>query len=74
MSYVAGTSDETPAAVSLTADGIEFSTTAEGDGTVPWELGCIEGVTTYYADASHGDLPAHERSFAGICRASYSCL
>jgi tetratricopeptide (TPR) repeat protein len=65
MIYVAGTSDETPSAVSVTSEGIEFSTTPDGDGTVPWELGRIEGVTTYFADASHGDLPAHERSFVG---------
>jgi tetratricopeptide (TPR) repeat protein len=65
MIYVAGCSDATPSGVELTEDGIEFRETSEGDGTVPWALGRIDGVTTYYVDASHGDLPAHVKSFRG---------
>lgn len=42
---------------------IEFSATRRGDGTVPWDLGRLEGVKTWYADAEHGSLLANSDIF-----------
>ena len=48
-----------------------YSTTLEGDGTVPHQLGFLEQngrrIPTYFADASHGDLP-NDASVIGATR------
>ena len=33
-----------------------YKVSREGDGRVPYELGLLEGVQTYYVEVSHGDL------------------
>ena len=45
---------------------IKFDYTRQGDGTVPWVLGQLDGVETYYVDAEHGQLPNYPPAFAGL--------
>ena len=59
MVYIAGKASSTP----VDFDG-DFDETHEGDGTVPWERGQLPGVTMYYTDADHGNLPRHKDAFA----------
>jgi tetratricopeptide (TPR) repeat protein len=65
MVYVAGQAPETPVAMALREGKVMFQMSSCGDGTVPWELGILPNVDTYYVDSEHGDLAKHERSFAG---------
>jgi pimeloyl-ACP methyl ester carboxylesterase len=53
MVYIAGCNRVTP--VNLTPDGYAWSTA--GDGTVPHNLGLLEGVPTYFVDEEHMKLP-----------------
>ncbi len=65
LAYVAGRSPHpTPAELRFDA-GNKFSIagTRQGDGRVTWSSGQLPGVTTWFADAAHGDLPRHEKSF-----------
>lgn len=61
--YVAGHSP-TPIAVRAVKGQVEIGWTEEGDGRVPWRTGIPGGVPVWYTDASHGDLPRHEKAFA----------
>lgn len=70
--YVAGCADVTLASMYLdetAADAgarIKFLATTRGDGKVTWDSGIPKDVPTWYMDAEHGDLPAHEESFDAI--------
>lgn len=66
MRYVAGTAAETLTGVRLDGDQLVYQATAAGDGIVPHRLGPLEDVSTWYADAAHGDLANHRPAFAGI--------
>lgn len=65
MIYVAGYKPKTPVSVNFTRDQASFEDGGEGDGTVPWSLGLIEGVKTFYTRTDHGDLPRDVKSFGG---------
>ncbi|HET7544888.1 MAG TPA: CHAT domain-containing protein [Polyangiaceae bacterium] len=65
MVYVAGFAPSTPIAARFTRDDASFDKAPLGDGTVPWALGLIPNVRTYYTAAEHGNLPRHEPAFAG---------
>lgn len=56
MFYVAGTAAYTPS-IAREADGaLKFTGTREGDSTVTWASGRLEGVKMFYAQAEHADL------------------
>lgn len=62
--YVAGFVDpdaRDATVVDISDDGSYL--TGPGDGTVSYESGLIDGVTTYYANARHGDLPKYKKAF-----------
>ncbi len=55
--YVAGYNRATPYRVRIDKPGaFSFQETRDGDGRVPHELGLLDGVATYWVDATHGDL------------------
>jgi len=64
---VAGTGEETVTAVRLEADDFRYRSTHAGDGTVPLELACLEGVATRFARVAHGDLPQHDAVITAVC-------
>ena len=67
MIYVAGAAPATPSGVEFTPAGAAtWATTAQGDGTVPYALGRLAGVPTYYMEALHGDLANHPPAFEAI--------
>ena len=66
MIYVAGQAKETPAELKQVNGEAKFYYTHRGDGAVPWDLGLLPGVDTYYVDAEHGDIPSHVPSFEGF--------
>ncbi|MBC7791645.1 MAG: CHAT domain-containing protein [Anaerolineae bacterium] len=43
-----------------------FEVTLDGDGRVPHALGKLKGVTTYYVDELHGDLPSNQQVLAAL--------
>jgi len=58
MSYIAGVGFDTPTALKVLENGeFDFDLTPDGDGTVSHALGLLEGITTYYVEEAHGDLP-----------------
>ncbi|HMZ20432.1 MAG TPA: CHAT domain-containing protein, partial [Blastocatellia bacterium] len=63
MIYVAGTSASTPFKLEAAGNGVNFIGTTEGDGRVTYEMGKLDGVKTWFANAEHGDLAAHRDSF-----------
>lgn len=73
MIYVAGCAPETISDVVLAGDRnifigarpkVTFKATWQGDGTVPWALGRLPGVTTWYvADTAHDALPKASAAF-----------
>lgn len=70
--YVAGCADVTLTGMYLDEnarepdDKIRFLATTRGDGRVSWDSGIPKDVPTWYMDAEHGDLPAHEEAFDAI--------
>ncbi|MEM9808628.1 MAG: hypothetical protein AAF959_25500, partial [Cyanobacteria bacterium P01_D01_bin.56] len=54
MVYVAGHAHRTPAALRIIDGEARFFDTPHGDGAVPWRLGLLKDVTTYYVEADHG--------------------
>lgn len=72
MVYVAGCQDETVVGYRV-VDGrhgrgksLSFLASREGDGTVPWASGKLDGVPTYYVrDTAHDALCTQTRAFAG---------
>lgn len=63
--YVAGQADETAIGISIQGTRLTFMATAAGDGRVPWDTGIPPGISAWYVDAEHGDIPAHRRSWPG---------
>ncbi|MCM1984538.1 CHAT domain-containing protein [Lyngbya confervoides] len=66
MVYVAGIAPTTPCRMDHRATLVIFGSTRLGDGTVPWSLGLIEGVQTYYVDAEHGQIPNYLAAHGGV--------
>lgn len=61
MAYIAGCNQQTLCGLVITAPGeFQYTTTCNGDGRVPSELGRIEGLPTYYIEESHGSLPRND--------------
>ena len=59
--YVAGYDRPTPYRVRVNEPGrFSFQETREGDGRVPHDLGLLDGVATYWVNATHGDLAKSE--------------
>jgi hypothetical protein len=52
---IAGVNQETIVGVHRRDEGFVFTTSEEGDGTVP--LAQLDGCRTYFAEAEHGSLP-----------------
>jgi pimeloyl-ACP methyl ester carboxylesterase len=69
MIYIAGSGRKTAVAI---ADETKLDRTegyvysGEGDGTVPHNLGLLEGVPTYYVDEEHGALPDNRDVLAAL--------
>jgi CHAT domain-containing protein/pimeloyl-ACP methyl ester carboxylesterase len=72
--YVFGFDPETPCGIRHEKDDqgrevIRPLMTAEGDGSVTWKSGRLEGLderNLWWIEASHGDLTRKEKAFAGI--------
>ena len=64
MIYVAGLGKHTPLQIK-SFSSLEFETTTQGDGTVPWSSGKLDGVPSYHVQADHGSLPKHRPAFQG---------
>jgi hypothetical protein len=64
MFYVAGQA-ATPVELELSSTSAVFSTSEEGDETVPWALGRLPDVPTFYVNTTHGKLADHRDSFPG---------
>ncbi len=55
--YVAGYNRDTPHRIRVDGPGsFSYRMTRDGDGRVPHDLGLLDGVPTYWVDATHGDL------------------
>lgn len=71
MVYVAGCQDQTVVGYQVVESrrghkALSFLATREGDGTVPWASGRLDGVPTYYVrDTGHDALCTQTRAFAG---------
>jgi tetratricopeptide (TPR) repeat protein/pimeloyl-ACP methyl ester carboxylesterase len=64
MIYIAGWARRTAIDYEVRKGAIRFSATRKGDGTVPWELGRLPGVKTWYVEeAEHDQLLDHEPVF-----------
>ena len=64
--YVAGTSPRTVTGVEIVDGRVVLECTTEGDGRVTYESGRLQGVRTWYMEASHGDLAAHRPGFRAL--------
>ena len=64
--YVAGIAPETPAGMRFSNGKAVWTSTTQGDGTVPYGLGRLDGVPTYFMEAAHGDLANHPPAFAAL--------
>lgn len=60
--YVAG-HNPTPTGVKIVNGELGLEWTSEGDGRVLWKNGIPPGVPVWYTQASHGDLPRHQKAF-----------
>ncbi|QDA61915.1 CHAT domain-containing protein [Hymenobacter jejuensis] len=60
MVYIAGCNRRTLYKLDIVAPGeFRYHETLEGDGRVPFSLGLLPDVTTYYVDEDHGSLPSN---------------
>jgi pimeloyl-ACP methyl ester carboxylesterase len=67
MVYIAGCNRETLSSLSVNGPGdFTYQTTYEGDGRVPFSLGLLENVKTYYVEEDHGSLPRNEKVIAAL--------
>lgn len=71
--YVAGKGEETINGLTIQnstfGERVIYLDTAEGDGTVTWELGIpnqLPPTQLYYADTSHGELANDEKNFKAL--------
>lgn len=61
MAYIAGCNHETLLTMEILGPGdFHYVTSLEGDGRVPFTLGRLQGVPTWYVEESHGSLPKNE--------------
>lgn len=66
FAYVAGFGKSTPFRADFDDDkGLRIGVFAEGDGRVPHVLGQIDGMASYFVDATHGGL-VQDRAVLGI--------
>lgn len=61
---VVGHADFTPEGFALGGEGLMYGHAEDGDGRVPLHSALLEGVPTWRAACSHGDLASHEDAFA----------
>lgn len=69
MVYVAGYGQPTFSGIEdfSRLDNIDaYDVTMRGDGTVPHELGLLEGVKTYYVDEEHGNLTSNKKVLSAL--------
>lgn len=67
MIYIAGSGRPTLGGLRIISPGeFEYTITNNGDGRVSHELGLLKGVTTYYADEGHGDLPRNQAVMGAV--------
>lgn len=68
--YVCGQSMSTPCGVKLEGGRWKVLVTAEGDGTVSWKSGLIEGLqqdrNVFFMHAEHGSLPSTDSAFPAL--------
>jgi pimeloyl-ACP methyl ester carboxylesterase/tetratricopeptide (TPR) repeat protein len=68
--YIAGRADETPESYRIVTNKsereISFFSTAQGDGQVTWKSGIPMGMSHWYVDAIHGDIPDHEPAYRAM--------
>ncbi|MEL7449465.1 MAG: hypothetical protein AAFN78_09665, partial [Pseudomonadota bacterium] len=65
--YVAGYNRDTPHRVHVDSPGkFRYQLTRNGDGRVPHELGLLDGVPTWWVNATHGDLARNGDVLAAI--------
>lgn len=57
FTLIAGINQKTVVGVRKDGNGFVFSTSFEGDGTVPLAFAQLEGVSTYFVEEEHGSLP-----------------
>lgn len=57
FTLIAGINQETVVSVRREGDEFIYTTSNEGDGTVPLAFAQLEGVTTYFVQEEHGSLP-----------------
>lgn len=57
FTLIAGINQETVVSVRREGDEFVFTTSVEGDGTVPLAFAQLEGVETYFVEEAHGSLP-----------------
>jgi hypothetical protein len=56
MVQIVGINRETIVGLRRSGEGFEYVSSRNGDGTVPVAMALVPGLTTYYADESHGNL------------------
>jgi pimeloyl-ACP methyl ester carboxylesterase len=67
MSYIAGCNRKTLSGLKIIGPGeFQYETTMDGDGRVPFALGLLEGVTTYYVEEDHGSLPKNDNVITAV--------
>jgi pimeloyl-ACP methyl ester carboxylesterase len=67
MRYIAGCNQRTLSDLEVIEPGkFEYMTSFEGDGCVPFRLGLLKGVPTYYVEEDHRGLPGNEKVLAAI--------
>ncbi len=65
--YVCGKADNTACGIDLKSGRVKMIGTREGDGSVSWASGRIQGIgEAYLMNASHGDLASTEEHFDSI--------
>jgi len=67
MFYIAGCNQETLKTMTIQGPGeFKYSNTPEGDGRVPFTLGLLEGVPSFFVEESHGSLPKNDRVLKAV--------
>ncbi len=65
--YVCGKADNTPCGITLAGNRLKMVGTPEGDGSVSWSSGRIDGIdSAYLMDAAHGNLADTEAHFESL--------
>jgi len=67
--YVCGKADNTACGLAVAGDRVKMVGTSEGDGSVSWASGRIEGIgEAYLMEAAHGDLAATPEHFEALAQ------